>query len=216
MNKYDIEPRYATSAVEEALGKRLGFKYTGQDWEIVNGDPSRLEEFLLIYEQEPLDEDQRFALMELIVASYEELACEQPDNAIWERIRKHLCDRFSLHAYTVECWALSDASYDEDRQGWHAITPQMREIMHQFLGPRENWPTAGFAIWRFCEPIGNEKPILLNGIEIGAHRNGRGFYAIWSKIPGRESGKRTFATAGEAMRWAEAEFGVKRDQWKDV
>lgn len=214
MNKYDIKPRHPTGAAEAALSKRLGFGLPGQDWEIENADPSRLEEFLQLYEQEPLDEDQRFALMELIVASYEELACEQPDRAIWERIREHLCERFRLHAYTVESWALTFVSDDEDREGWDAITPQMREIMRQFFGPHENWPKDGFIIWRFHEPIGHGN--LLNAIQLGACRNATGFFARWSKIPGREGGERTFATAEEALSWAEAEFGVKHDQWRQT
>jgi hypothetical protein len=214
MNKHDILPRYPTGAAINFLSARLGIQYSGQDWEIVNADAARLEEFVQIYEQEKLDDDQRFLLMALIIASYDELARSRSDPLLWQRIRKHLCERFSLHAYTVEYWSLTDMiSDDECPDTQFAVTPQMREILSQFLGRRENWPTAGFALRRFCEPVGGGPETVLNSIEIAACRNGSGFCASWSIILGRNGGQRFFDTAVDAQLWAEAGFGVKSAQW---
>lgn len=100
-----------------------------QDWEIECADAERLDEFLSLYERGGLSDDDRFALMALIVSSLDDwLRTGGADKAVLRRVRRHLLADFSLHAWTIHYWCLSGES--DPHNLFHA-TPFMREIWGQ-------------------------------------------------------------------------------------
>ena len=127
-NADPVPPRYTTRAAIDRLNLRLQLspdKYC-QDWEIELADSLRVEEFVDIYETESLDDDERFALMALIVASFEDVLSENPEKQdCWPRISQALHSQFDLHSYTVSYWAAPGADL---KDGCFSITPLMREV----------------------------------------------------------------------------------------
>jgi len=100
-----------------------------QDWEVECADARRIEEFLDLYEQSGLSDDDRFALMALIVASFDDwLAGSGADEAVIHRVGRHLSTNFSLHEATIHYWCLTDES---DADNLFSATPFMREIWRQ-------------------------------------------------------------------------------------
>src|SRR5688572_661051 len=140
-----IDARYPTAAAIERLTDLLRLPPGDQDWEIEIADARRVGEFLDAYEREPLDDDERFALMALIVASYDELLMDgHEDQQQWNRVRRHLVERFDLHEYTVQYWSLPDEDDDPDRI--FQVTPRARKIMQTMFGPRDRWPRRPVAV----------------------------------------------------------------------
>lgn len=103
----------------------------GEDWDLINADAERVEEFCRVYESEPLSRDDRAALMELIVASYDERlrqdgrADERADD-LEARIARLLKRDFGLHRHTIEYWSAIDSP---DPRGAWLVTPLMRRIL---------------------------------------------------------------------------------------
>jgi len=115
----------------------LGLEITdgGQDWPIEVADADRIAEFLDIYEQGALDADERYHLMELIVASLEAQMqeCELAP-ALVARFRKHFMNSFELHRDTAAYWADID-----NREGGHfALTPLMRHLWEEYCGEEDS------------------------------------------------------------------------------
>jgi hypothetical protein len=96
----------------DELNRLFSFNYTGQeqDWEIEFAAPERIEEFLDAYETESLNDSQKMAVMDLIIASYDELLNENPGEAkYWQRISGHLKSNYSIHKYSIEYWSCLEA-----------------------------------------------------------------------------------------------------------
>src|SRR5689334_11026254 len=75
-----------------------------QDWDVQLADPNRVEEFCQLYSQLHND-DERFTLMTLIVASLEEnLQANGYDVKLAETVKSLLNSRFDLHKDTIEYW----------------------------------------------------------------------------------------------------------------
>ena len=60
------EYRFLTEDAMLCINTAFGLSYTGQDWELIEADPNRLEDFLSYYEAHELDTDEQFALISLI------------------------------------------------------------------------------------------------------------------------------------------------------
>jgi len=68
---------YDNSQTLEKLGELLKIPdLCGEDWDSMYADGQRVKEFCDVYESEPLSDPEKFALMELLVASY--------DQCLWE------------------------------------------------------------------------------------------------------------------------------------
>ena len=99
-----------------------------QDWEWDVADASRLLEFLAALEETDLSDDERFALAEVVMQCFENLAAE--GRAVseilsmdeWRRFISILCARPTLHAHTLCYWAAPD-----DSDGFH-ITGLVRPL----------------------------------------------------------------------------------------
>ena len=177
-------------------------------------DGTRVEEFLNAYEAQPLNDDERFALMALIIASYDDWLEEgNEDPALLERLRRHLLERFDLHGYTVQYWSFPD---EDDPENVFAATGLARQVMAAVFGPRERWSHVPFAFKRVIDwPETGATDESLDWMEIADERDGS-FSLSWSKYRERDAGKARFGTIEEAMAHAEREFGIGRRQWADV
>jgi len=119
--------RFITEEAIQRLNARLNIREDqySQDWEFEVSESNRLPEYLDIYENELTDEDDKFALMWLIIQ-----AVDGPDmdEAMWSRVREHLKADFSLHQWTVCYWCNLD---EEDLEHCFDITPRLRELWHE-------------------------------------------------------------------------------------
>lgn len=121
--------RFRTAHAIKILNNALELPATGQeqDWDIELADAKRIQEFIDFYSNSDWNEDELFALMSLIIASYDETIREhghQPE--IWEQIAKQLLQQSELHESTLEYWACLDEDIPEYR---FYISPYIRELL---------------------------------------------------------------------------------------
>lgn len=111
--------------VRLTVALRLQVTEGGQDWAIEVADWERTAEFLDHYEAQRLDDDERYWLLELIIASFDDqLRIHGPDERVAARVRRHVIESFEPHRDTVEYWAC----LREPETTRFAITPLMREL----------------------------------------------------------------------------------------
>lgn len=96
-----------------------------QDWEIEIAAPERLREFLDAYDNQTRNDNDRFALMALIVCSFEDSTICGVNEDVWRGIRERLLDRFRLHQYTIMYWCCVE---ETDPENVWTITPLMRGV----------------------------------------------------------------------------------------
>jgi hypothetical protein len=97
-----------------------------QDWEIECADPKRVEEFIDVYLNEELNDDENFTLMALILGSFEEYhGLEQPTENVWNKIKNLLIEDYSIQQTHIEYYQCLDS---EDVEEFFPITKLMREI----------------------------------------------------------------------------------------
>lgn len=97
-----------------------------QDWEIECADPERVEEFIDVYDGVSLNDDERFTLMAVILGSFEEYhGLEQPEDKVWNRIKKRLTEHQLIHETHIEYYQCLELTDEEE---FFPITNLMREI----------------------------------------------------------------------------------------
>lgn len=123
-------PEFVTGEAIKNLRSKIEFPddIPFQDWEYIAADPTRLSEFISYYESLELSVEEKFALMIVIVGSYNDAISDgEEQNAAWQKIRYFLTNDVMIHWNTIMYWALLD---DEiDLEDCFAVTPQMREIV---------------------------------------------------------------------------------------
>lgn len=102
--------RHPTAAARSSLSKRLGFQDSDeiQDWEIFFQNPARLGEFLALYRNGGLDRDEKFLLMDLILASAADAAPVNLQADHWKAIEAALNTDYETHHWLVWHWAAID------------------------------------------------------------------------------------------------------------
>ena len=105
MQNLPTEPsdRFATRAAHDRLDGLFAFPHDPyrQDWEIELSDGSRLEEFFIAYESQELTEDERFALMALVVASaHDALDFHNLTDGQWQIVHELLVRDSHIHTFT--------------------------------------------------------------------------------------------------------------------
>jgi hypothetical protein len=81
-----------------------------QEWEWDFADSDRIEEFIEIYNLGICTDDQKVALMSLIVESYNDYIFKYGNHSeIWKTISKELLKNHETHQYTINEWLISDA-----------------------------------------------------------------------------------------------------------
>ena len=117
----------------EKLGALLGIpELEGdvweQDWELIYADSQRVEEFCELYEVRSLSDPDKFALMQLIVSSYDRYLGHEPeaDRKTEPRIARLLEKDFELHKPTIEYWS---SLRPHAKVG--SVTPLMRRVLEK-------------------------------------------------------------------------------------
>lgn len=97
-----------------------------QDWEVELADASRIADFLDLYDSPQLQDDDRFLLMGMIIASLDEASSVGAETAsAWTRAESFLRRDGGLHATTLSYWACGD---DPDPDHQFYVTPIIRPI----------------------------------------------------------------------------------------
>lgn len=102
--------RPETKAARASLSSRFGFSDNDQiqDWERYFEDFDRIAEFIRHYETGQLDEDERFLLMELILASSTNCDPDFLNSSLWQSIKQKLRDDPKTHGWSTWNWACID------------------------------------------------------------------------------------------------------------
>lgn len=112
----------------EYLNQLLHLPVSGkeQDWDIELSDITRLDEFLDILDHQLLIDDQKYALMALIIASYDNFdQVNSSDDPYKERIRQHLQKNLSLYEDLLNYWAVPE---EDNPEYYFNISPFIRTI----------------------------------------------------------------------------------------
>ncbi|WP_341278885.1 hypothetical protein [Paenibacillus sp. FSL H8-0537] len=98
-----------------------------QDWEYEVADSTRVGEFLHAYENMNLNLEEKFALMLVIVESYNDaISGNKAEENMAELIKYHLIRDINIHINTIYYWAKLD---EDDIENVFAITPFIRGIV---------------------------------------------------------------------------------------
>ena len=122
--------RYTPIEVQRKLSERLGFHWyeDTQDWDLIESDSGRIREFLQIYKGDDLSDDEKFALMELIISSFDDLVEERGNinrEGIWTDCKHILINECWLHITTIHYWSSLE---DKDPKKGFPVTEFIRPI----------------------------------------------------------------------------------------
>ncbi|MCY9698017.1 hypothetical protein [Paenibacillus alginolyticus] len=125
----DTNEFFITKKAIESLTEKLGLpdldQYS-QDWEYEIANSSRVNEFVSFYESADLNQSEKFALMSLIISSFDDAVTEgKIQDGIWEKIKGHLISDIDLHRKTILYWSLVEEEVDD----CFSSTPFIREII---------------------------------------------------------------------------------------
>ncbi|MCC9641630.1 hypothetical protein LOC71_05040 [Rhodopirellula sp. JC740] len=132
--------RYPTAAAIERLDAVFGFSPDtySQDWHLELADGARLAEFVSTYANLAMDDDERFTLMTLIVASaHDALDFHDMGEAQWRPIHDLLVTDFSLHASTIYYWCCVDATCMDE---CFTLSSLMRSVWNDALADDARMP----------------------------------------------------------------------------
>jgi len=121
--------RYPTRAGQEALAARLHLFIdpSFQDWEWMIADSSRFEEWIAVYQDESLSDDERFSLMEILIQCVEDMCLgDKPAEQLpeWQAVAALLLANGRLHASTICYW--SALGHDDPEEQFHVSAPMRR------------------------------------------------------------------------------------------
>ena len=127
----NVYPEYVTKSAIEGLVKKVKLpapdEFT-QDWEYEVSDSSRITEFLYAYENIELNKEEKFALMIIIISSFNDAIVEgKAEENSASLIRYHLLQDISIHKNTIYYWSMLD---EEDMENCHAVTAFIKEIAY--------------------------------------------------------------------------------------
>lgn len=125
--------RYATTAAIRRVAERLGLPYGPemQDWDVEVAEYGRIADLIGAYDGRDLSDDDRFVIMEVLVASVDDgVALGQDVASAWEQTSALLRREPCLHAATLSYWACGS---DPDPDHQFAITPRIRPLWRELL-----------------------------------------------------------------------------------
>lgn len=120
--------RFVTNKAIEELTKGLNLIYDlddYQDWEYIVGKPEDIDRYIDYYNSD-IDDDSKFALMEIIIQAVEDQGEENSFLKYSEIVQKILHLNFKIHEYTIFYWSCFDK--ENLRDCWK-ITPYMRTLL---------------------------------------------------------------------------------------
>ncbi len=120
-------PQYVTKEAIISLTEKLHLpQINSQDWEFEVGKSKKVFEYISFYENVVLNKEEKFALMIVIISSYNEALLEGiAQKELWNKIKYNILKDMDIHRNTIEYWALDD----EDLEDCFAITPLIRSIV---------------------------------------------------------------------------------------
>lgn len=125
-------PKYVTGEAINNLVKKLKLPSPDayeQDWEYTVADSTRIDELIEFYGNNPLSVEEKFALMIIIISSYDDAIQEKSnDKNTWDRISYYLLRDYNIHANTILYW--SDME-NENIENCFAITSFMRKLLDE-------------------------------------------------------------------------------------
>lgn len=100
------QSRYVTKKAIEGLSNELDFDKSidSQDWEWVIGNENDIEKYINRYNKE-VDEDKKFALMEIIIQATEDQETDFLFQKYSDIILKLLNDNFKIHEHSIYYWS---------------------------------------------------------------------------------------------------------------
>jgi hypothetical protein len=109
--------RYPSGASEQKLSKRFGLYWDNdtQDWELIVSDSGRIIDFIKVYQNELDNDDDKFTLMGLIIASFDDIApkFDKANSELWEICKTILEKECYLHYSTITYWCLLENEPDD-------------------------------------------------------------------------------------------------------
>jgi hypothetical protein len=123
--------RFVTVKAIEKLTEELNFevKTDLQDWEFIIGNYQDIEKYISHYQKE-IDDDKKFALMEIIIQALTEQN-EENLKRYWQIVRQFLIKNFDIHQYSIFYWCCFD---NENLEDCWQITPYMRTLWKERNG----------------------------------------------------------------------------------
>lgn len=122
--------RYSLPVAERCLSEALNLAWDPQmqDWDLVNANQSLLPQLVHLLADRELSDDQRFSIMGLAVASYDEaLQVGALDSNVWCSLKDELTARPQLYASILWYWALPVIRGDDA----FPISPAMAQLWEQ-------------------------------------------------------------------------------------
>jgi hypothetical protein len=122
--------KFPSCAGREALAARLCLPIDplSQDWEWEVADTRRFQEWISVYQNEALSDDERFSLMEILIQCIEDmrqgdkLAEQLPE---WQAVVTLLLKNCQLHASSIFYW--SAFGHDDPDEQFRISVP-MRQV----------------------------------------------------------------------------------------
>ncbi|RPE06025.1 hypothetical protein EGT74_27130 [Chitinophaga lutea] len=113
--------------IVEHVSKELSLPFTGteQDWDIEMADQRRVDEFVAYYKENDLSKEVKYAIMSLILASYDDFLNEKDldkDNK-WNEIKVILKSEKEIFTNLINYWSVGTETANVFR-----ITPLIREV----------------------------------------------------------------------------------------
>ncbi|MFB9326415.1 hypothetical protein ACFFSY_10860 [Paenibacillus aurantiacus] len=123
-------PQYVTREAIYKLVEKLDLPEPdefSQDWEYEAANTSRIDEFLFFYENGQLERNEKFALMIVVISSFDDLLSEKGmEFTVWEQIKRILMSDSEIHMNTILYWS----RVEEELEGSWEITSYMREVLN--------------------------------------------------------------------------------------
>ncbi|HEX8016476.1 MAG TPA: hypothetical protein VF465_14700 [Flavobacterium sp.] len=119
--------RFVTQKAIEELTRDLNFVFdleNYQDWEFIVGKSENIEKYIKHYNFE-IDDDNKFALMEIIIQAIEEQETDNDFVKYSEIVQELLSENFQLHEHSIFYWSCFD---NENLEDCWRITPLMRSL----------------------------------------------------------------------------------------
>lgn len=112
------------------LDKLLGLNYQGfeQDWSIELANPNRITEFIETAYSNHFESSIKYALMELILASFNDRAWDENDKFLWNSIEILLNKDLNLYVDLLKYWAVED---EKEKDQFFRITPFVRDFLQR-------------------------------------------------------------------------------------
>lgn len=117
--------RFVTNKAIEELTKGLNLIYDlddYQDWEYIVGKPEDVEKYINYYNSE-INDDCKFALMEIIIQAIEDQEKKSDFLKYLEITQKILSINFKIHEYSIFHWCCFD---NENLEDCWKVTPYLR------------------------------------------------------------------------------------------